>query len=318
LLPHRAAPNLSPIIRVAIYFRIYHPLLSYEHPSACPLRLVCLQNIWAVGWAGLGIVCKHASELCDVDPTSICTCGAGLSQDNFPEPPTKDFLEVCEKNHASCGASAENCEFYIRTSFCSSSFLFWKMSREFIWQELPSSGATLDVGCANGFFLKCLQTFFPASRTLFGIDCHWVVKLAGKLFPEHSPNFLMISIEEFLDQRLKIHNANEHDLFAPIFSIKFDGIYWNFWDNLEVHETSLALVTGLIKCLTSTGVLILGFYKPDADANLRRAQSIVSALQQRSLLNPGEGFSKIDFKIQANPFRDSGINHLALILKCFH
>ena len=318
LLPHRAAPNLSPNIRVAIYFRIYHPLLSYEHPSVCPLRLFSLQNIWAIGWAGLGMICKHESELCDVDPTSVCNCDPDHSQDYVPDPPTKDFLEVCETNHTFCGASAENCEMYLRGSFCSSSVLFWKMSREFIWRELPSSGAILDVGCANGFFLKCLQLYFPASRVPFGIDRHWVVKLANKLFPEYSPNFLMVSIEEFLDQRLKIKNAKKHESFAPIFSIDFDGIYWNFWDNLEVHEASLALVTGLIKCLKSSGVLILWFYMPDAEANLHRAQSIVSALQQQNALKTCEEFSQFEYQIQFNPHRDSGIKHLALILTNFH
>lgn len=317
LLPHRAAPNLSPNIRVAIYFRIYHPLLSYEHPSACPLRLFCLQNIWAIGWTGLGMVCKRSSELCDVDPSSICKCGTYLSHDCVPDPPTKDDLEVCEKNYASCKASAEICEFYLRTSFCSSSILFWKLSREFIWRGLPSCGAILDVGCASGFFLKCLEAYFPGSRIPFGIDRHWVVKFARKLFPEHSPNFLMISIEEFLNQRLKINDMKEHDSIPTIFSIKFDGIYWNFWDNLEIHEASLALVTGLIKCLTQPGVLVLGFYMPDAEANLFKAQSIVSALQQGELLKPGVGFSKFDFEIQFNPHRNSGIQHLALVLTNF-
>jgi hypothetical protein len=140
--------------------------------------------------------------------------------------------------------------------------------------------------------------------------------LARKLFPEYSSNFLRISIEEFLDQRLKINDAKEDDSIPPIFSIKFDGIYWNFWDNLEVHESSLAIVTGLIQCLAPSGVLILGFYMPDAEANLRKAQSIVSALQQPDLLKPE--FSKCVVKIQANPHRDSGMNQVALVLQKIH
>ncbi len=91
-----------------------------------------------------------------------------------------------------------------------------------------------------------------------------------------------------------------------------------FLNNLEVHEASLALVTGLIKCLKSSGVLILWFYMPDAEANLHRAQSIVSALQQQNALKTCEEFSQFEYQIQFNPHRDSGIKHLALILKNFH
>lgn len=49
-LPHRAAVNVSPYIRMAVYFRIYHKALSFEHPFSCALRQFSLKNVWSIGW----------------------------------------------------------------------------------------------------------------------------------------------------------------------------------------------------------------------------------------------------------------------------
>ena len=52
-LPHRAAPNLSPHIRMAVFFRIYHKYLPFEHPVDCKLRYIAITNLWAVGWTSM-------------------------------------------------------------------------------------------------------------------------------------------------------------------------------------------------------------------------------------------------------------------------
>jgi hypothetical protein len=52
-LPHRAAPNVSPHIRIAVFFRVYHQFLPYEHPTVCGLRTRAMHYPWSVGWAKL-------------------------------------------------------------------------------------------------------------------------------------------------------------------------------------------------------------------------------------------------------------------------
>jgi hypothetical protein len=85
-LPHRAAPNTSPNIRVAVFFRIYHPFLPFEHPGRCELRNFVQTNIWSMGWSGIAnaIDSNRASKESDshdvVDVpcrvvASLCSCG---------------------------------------------------------------------------------------------------------------------------------------------------------------------------------------------------------------------------------------------------
>jgi len=64
-LPHRAAPNLSPNIRMAVFFRIYHKNLPFEHPVDCKLRHFAMTNLWAIGWTGM----KHSKRY-------VLFCGA--------------------------------------------------------------------------------------------------------------------------------------------------------------------------------------------------------------------------------------------------
>lgn len=52
-LPHRAAPNISPNIRMAVFFRIYHKHLPFEHPVDCNIRHFSMTNLWAIGWSGM-------------------------------------------------------------------------------------------------------------------------------------------------------------------------------------------------------------------------------------------------------------------------
>ena len=58
-LPHRAAPNISSHIRMAVFFWIYHKHLLFEHPVDCNIRYFAMTNLWAKGWAGMKTIQRY-------------------------------------------------------------------------------------------------------------------------------------------------------------------------------------------------------------------------------------------------------------------
>ena len=65
-LPHRAAPNVSPNIRMAVFFRVYHKHLPFEHPVDCKIRSVAMNNLWAIGWTGMKRIQGYAISYTDI------------------------------------------------------------------------------------------------------------------------------------------------------------------------------------------------------------------------------------------------------------
>lgn len=265
MLPHRAAPNLSPNIRVAIYFRIYNQNLSYDHPSTCILRELGLKNIWALGWTGMKGILEE-SDVCDIDPFQNCNCG---SQDMPLLPLLSDNCTDIALSHSADGSPKhsfiERWECWVRTSFCSGSFGFWERSRRFIVDEIPEAGKILDIGCANGFLLYCLKHWSQSNFEPYGIDPHWCVKFAGLLFPEQKRNnFVQMSLSDYLLEAASIHAG-----------IAFDMIYWNVWDNQLIDIDFLQQIVKIMRKLSKEGKLVLGFYGSES-RNQERMEAIES------------------------------------------
>ena len=138
-------------------------------------------------------------------------------------------------------------------------FKGWEDHRKFISQAINKSGTILDVGCANGFLLKCLQKWSIYKLTPYGIDYNKeCIEQAKDLFPLYSDNFmfaLMPNLKEF---------------FKQDFPVKFDFVYWNIWDpwNFEDQKEIESLHLSF-EMVSNGGRLILGFYESDKNKEKR-------------------------------------------------
>jgi hypothetical protein len=286
LLPHRAAPNTSPHVRVAVYFRVYHAALPYDHGAACALRTMPLQNLWALGWSGLrptleagALASGEEPPLCDVDPYEHCDCGAPAI------PPLEPLRLVAADGSGKavggaavsggCGGDgaapslSDASLFWVRTSFCAGGWLNWQHVRQFIAAEVPpGAAAVLDVGCASGLLLRSLRDWSGVPFAPFGIDVHWVVRLAPRLFvPDAGGAFARCSMEDFLrDGGVQLGAPREYDM-----------VFWNVWDPYELGGEGFAAVRALAALTAPQGKLVLGLYA-DTARNEKRVADLRAAI----------------------------------------
>jgi len=132
-------------------------------------------------------------------------------------------------------------------------FKIWEARRKFISQAINKSGTILDIGCANGFLLKCLQKWSVYKLIPYGIDYNKkCIEQAKDLFPLYSDNFMFARI------------PNLKEFFKQGFPIKFDFIYWNIWDpwNFE-DQKEIESLNLSFKMVSDGGRLILGFYQSE-------------------------------------------------------
>lgn len=108
----------------------------------------------------------------------------------------------------------------------------WEKGRAFIKQCISHPGRILDFGCANGFLLRCLEewTGFQNHLIPYGVDSNEEhIQSAKKLFPLESEHFL-IADHHFLQL--------SEEQKPTAFQKKFDYVFWNAWDNLEISATN--------------------------------------------------------------------------------
>lgn len=153
---------------------------------------------------------------------------------------------------------------YLQESHVSFDLKRWKQGRKFIADVIDRDGPVLDIGCANGFLLRCLQEWTGRGNKLipYGIDTNPEhIKQAKELFPQNQGNFFEGSVEGLVRQD------------SPI---KFPTVYWNVWDNYDFSERErIDVLKGVIdKVLAPEGRLILGFYDVKEGNNKKRIQQL--------------------------------------------
>jgi 2-polyprenyl-3-methyl-5-hydroxy-6-metoxy-1,4-benzoquinol methylase len=131
-------------------------------------------------------------------------------------------------------------------------YKYWKRAREFIASAINKDGKILDIGCANGFLLLCLQSWSGKKLVPYGIDSNpHVVVDAQRLFPKYKQNFTRMRIQELSD-----------------LPGKYDVIYWNVWDNWDFKtKEEIRPVRECLRHIKKGGRLILGFYHTDRGIN---------------------------------------------------
>lgn len=132
-------------------------------------------------------------------------------------------------------------------------FKIWESRRRFIAKVINKNGTILDIGCANGFFLKCLQKWTAYKLIPYGIDYNKkCIREAMNLFPLYADNFIFANVLE-LQNILKQSYLN-----------KFDFVYWNIWDPWEFeNQREIESLKLALKIVSAEGRLILGFYQSE-------------------------------------------------------
>ena len=158
--------------------------------------------------------------------------------------------------------------------FHSSSFEFWCRSRRFITSAIDKDGTILDIGCANGFLLRCFQEWSEHVLTPYGFDLNdRFIDEAKELFPQHKEHFRQFDI-------LKLPDTNSLTLPSS-----YDFVYWAVWDNWTFHrQLEIQVIKSIEAMVKSGGKLILGLYHEDRD----RSFTVLAELEQL-----GFSFSKV-------------------------
>lgn len=259
-LPHRAAPNLSPHIRYAVFFRVYHIHLPYEHAHNCTLRTLALQSLWSVGWEGM----RHLippTELCNVDVLQRCDCherattmGMPTAVDRWILTPNAGFDELVSSPYADC---------WLRGCGCSSTYDYWQRVRRPIATAIHTDGDLLDIGCGSGFLLYCLANWSQHKITPHGFDNKEIVAKARFLFPALAANFMHTDLATWLRTPGR----------------PYDFIYFHVWDacTMETPEQMgwIAFLLARLRGLNSR--LIVGLYHPQAPYNELRFKRLEDA-----------------------------------------
>lgn len=127
----------------------------------------------------------------------------------------------------------------------------WTQNRKPICGAIERAGTLLDIGCANGFLLACLQFWSEHQITPYGVDIDaGSLELARALLPEYASHFVQCSLE-------KLPTRTSFGL-----PTRFDYVYWNVWDGLDFKEP-LYQTYAENAFAAARGRVILGFYDSD-------------------------------------------------------
>jgi SAM-dependent methyltransferase len=141
----------------------------------------------------------------------------------------------------------------------------WIENRQPIVRAIKKPGTLLDIGCANGFLLTCLQFWSEHQITPYGIDIDKISILAARaLLPEYANHFATLSLE---------HLTKCIDFGLPE---SFDYVYWNVWDGLDfVDPLYKRYAENAFAAVRDGGRVILGFYDTNHDAIRRQLEWLV-------------------------------------------
>lgn len=150
------------------------------------------------------------------------------------------------------------------------SFDAWKRARSFIASAVHRPGTLLDVGCANGFLLRCLAEWTHHELTPYGIDASARrVRDTARFFPSRSERFARLPVERLAE--IDAHGLPE----------AYDFVYWAVWDNYRFDRPDrIDLLERALESVRDDGRLILGFYD-------REPETIKNKIAQINALNLG-------------------------------
>lgn len=137
--------------------------------------------------------------------------------------------------------------------FPGATFNNWTNRRFFITKSINTSGTIFDIGCANGFLLRCLQEWSQYTLEPYGIDINRkCIMQAKRLFKHQHGHFMSGSVKSMWR------------LSESLFPAQFKFIYWNVWDNYYFNnQEEVSALISVFERVMEGGRLIFGFYDSD-------------------------------------------------------
>ena len=176
----------------------------------------------------------------------------------------KEFGCECKKNYSESFLELLDrvgTKKLLKGSHVEMSFDSWEKGRMPIALAIDKDGSILDIGCANGFLLRCLQEWSDKKLEPYGFDVNEASIVAAQgMFADESPDHFVLSSDQ---ER------------AAVFPKTFDFIFWNVWDNSDFDKEHVqGILSKALQSVDQGGRLIFGFYHPDQKENERRAQQL--------------------------------------------
>lgn len=187
---------------------------------------------------------------------------------------TKDFLLFLNNKNKIRSLITNN-------GISSGDFKLWLQMRSFTAQLFNHSGSVLDIGCANGFYLKCLQQWASSQLDFYGIDDKsFLIEQAQELFPNLKNNFKITSVRNFPYEGLPTG---------------FDFIFWNIWDDWDLlQNNNQDLFNKILEMVNPSGRLILVFYNQNKEFNIQKIEKLKQyKINYTGVLENGENMSEI-------------------------
>ena len=160
----------------------------------------------------------------------------------------------------------------------------WKQVRQFIAKAIHKDGTFLDIGCANGFLMKCLLHWSQYRLIPYGVDNRKeVIEKAKLLLPRYAENFQCFDGD---------HLEKLHDAGMPL---RYDFVYRNYWKrDVDTSEKVRAIVTKLWENVKDDGRMILGLYwgSNHPKGSMEERKSHESFVQFIELIKTGAGESR--------------------------
>lgn len=140
------------------------------------------------------------------------------------------------------------------SSFYNADFRRWSALRRGVAEVIERDGSVLDVGCGNGFLLRCLQEWSGHELVPYGVDVNAsLIADARSLFPKQVGHFLAFDL-----RRLPGLGA------FPDLPTRFAYVYWCVWDSWKFQQQQERdVLESLAALVADGGRLILGFYHED-------------------------------------------------------
>jgi SAM-dependent methyltransferase len=149
-----------------------------------------------------------------------------------------------------------------------STFGQWCSARRFISKTLKGCGSILDVGCANGFLLRCILEWCNYEITPYGIDIDRNLLEQARV--------LLDPYQEHLAE-LSLYNLDTLEVVG--LPISFTYVYWNVWDNFWFdNDRQKDAALRAAAAVSTGGRLIIGFYDrnpKDIELKIERIQLLL-------------------------------------------
>ena len=175
----------------------------------------------------------------------------------------------------------------------------WHRQRRFLADEIDAGGTILDLGCANGFLLRCLQKWSGQPLIPYGIDIDpLVIATCHRLFPHCPDHFRCLDLRHF----------GGHT--AAGFPACYDYVFWNM-PNRWPCSAKRQQLERLAPLVAPGGKLLIAAYggnAPELTAWQRQEE-------KRALASTFSQLSALGIRFQRIRFNPHGTQHAVGVIQ---